>query len=160
MKKFAATTSTSVAKTKGEIEDLITREGGTDFATVNRDGTATVLFTLNKRSIMFELWLPLLADFKQRTTPTGRVKDCSQQEQLKLFEQACRSSWRGLLQCIKAKFISVEMNIESFDEAFLPHIVVKGAHGKPQRFAAVALEAIAKSADTDKPLQLMLGSGA
>jgi hypothetical protein len=157
--KFAAKTSTSVAKSKGEIEDLITRSGGTDFATVNRDGSAMVLFHFNQRNIMFELLLPRLEDFKTRKTPTGKVKDCSSSEQLKLFEQACRSAWRGLVMCVKAKFISIEMGVESFDEAFLPHIVVQGPNGRSQRFAAVALQAIAQSSGSGKPLQLLLGSG-
>lgn len=39
------------------------------------------------------------------------------------YEQEVRERWRALVLCIKAKLESVESNIETFEEAFLPHIV-------------------------------------
>jgi hypothetical protein len=38
------------------------------------------------------------------------------------WEQACRSRWRALFLCIKAKLESIESGIETFEDAFLAHI--------------------------------------
>ena len=38
--------------------------------------------------------------------------------------QAIRQRWRALLLCIKAKLESVESKIESFEDAFLAHVVM------------------------------------
>ena len=38
--------------------------------------------------------------------------------------QARRSQWRALMLCIKAKLESVASNIETFEEAFLAHVVM------------------------------------
>lgn len=38
--------------------------------------------------------------------------------------QASRSLWRALLICVKAKLESVESKIESFEEAFMAHVVL------------------------------------
>jgi hypothetical protein len=35
-----------------------------------------------------------------------------------------REAWRALLLCIKAKLVSVESKIETFEEAFLAHVVM------------------------------------
>jgi hypothetical protein len=48
-----------------------------------------------------------------------------------------RSRWRGLLLCIKAKFESVDRGVETFEEAFLSHVMMDdgqtfGQHAIPR----------------------------
>ena len=40
------------------------------------------------------------------------------------WEQACRSLWRSLLLCIKAKLEAVDSGIEMFEDAFMANIVL------------------------------------
>lgn len=42
----------------------------------------------------------------------------------KAWEQACRSKWRSLFLCIKAKLEAVECGITEFEDEFLAHIVL------------------------------------
>jgi hypothetical protein len=42
---------------------------------------------------------------------------------LEAWEQACRSRWRALLLCIKAKLEACAVGITTFDSEFLAHIV-------------------------------------
>jgi len=63
---------------------------------------AMIGFALNDRAIRFELELPEGND------------------------QAIRQRWRALLLAIKSKLESVDCGIETFEEAFLAHIVMPG----------------------------------
>lgn len=47
-----------------------------------------------------------------------------QEEAYREWEQACRSRWRSLCLCIKAKLEAVEAGITSFEKEFLAHIVL------------------------------------
>ena len=101
---YAETTKVAPEKTRQEIEKLLAKHGAQSFAYASAPGRATVMFEAFERRIKFVVPLP---------KPSDRGA-----------EQALRSRWRGLLLCIKAKLESVESRIESFDEAFLAHVVM------------------------------------
>lgn len=154
---FARDTSVSVAKSRGELEDLVHRAGGTKFGSMYEDTRAVVLFELGQRRIMFELPLPARDAFAVRTVRSRRVKATPEQQQ-HAWEQACRSKWRALCLAIKAKLVSVETGVESFEQAFLAQIVVPH-EGRAVRFGQLATKAIAE-AYTGGTLPPLLGSGA
>lgn len=154
---YASDTSVSVAKSRGEIEDMVQRAGGTRFASMYEDTRAVVMFELADRRIMFELPLPSREAYATRQV-RGRVVPVDASRQQRDWEQACRSKWRALALTIKAKLISVESNVESFEEAFLAHIVVAGKDGRATRFSEFAVKAI-QQAYTGKPLPPLLGAG-
>ena len=52
-------------------------------------------------------------------------------------EQDCRSRWRGLLLCIKAKFEAINRGVETFEQAFMAHVMTAdgrtiGEHALPR----------------------------
>lgn len=116
MAAFAATTKVQVDQTRNEIERVLARYGANKFAYFSEAGRAIILFEAHSRRIRFDL-----------PVPEGESdKDA----------QARRQKWRALLLCIKAKLESVESKIESFEEAFLAHVVMPdgitvGQHTKP-----------------------------
>ena len=122
------------------------------------DGRAIITFELNERRIMFELKLPLKEKFTKKTDRWGREKSVPLDVAFKLWEQACRSAWRGLVLTVKSKLVSVDMGIETFEEAFLAQIVVAGSDGRAKRFSEFAIKAIAQSYTSGK-LPPLLGSG-
>lgn len=98
---YAAQTKVAASKTRQEIEALVVgKRKAKKFATALEDERATVAFELNDRRLVFRLPLP------------------------KKAEQDVRSRWRGLLLCLKAKFESIDRGTETFDEAFLSHVVM------------------------------------
>jgi hypothetical protein len=114
---FAARTKVNVDQTKTEIERTLKRYGADRFAYFSETGRARIIFEAHERRIMFELPLPAGDGAKE--------------------EQARRSNWRALLLCIKAKLESVESKIESFEDAFLAHVVMPdgktvGEHTRPR----------------------------
>lgn len=103
--KFAVDTKVAVTQTRSEIEQVLTRFGATSFAFAMQERGATVMFECGGRRIRFDLPLPK-AESDAKTARQGREK------------------WRALFLSIKAKLVSVDTEIETFEEAFLAHVVL------------------------------------
>ena len=103
---YAADTKTPVAQTRAEIEATLAKFGATAFAFATHQKGATVMFECAGRRVRFEL--PLSGDASS-DAKTARHH---------------RERWRALFICIKSKLVAVEANIESFEEAFLSHVVM------------------------------------
>ena len=117
---YAATTSVSVSKTKGEIEGLLRKHKATGFGVFEEQTRAVLVFEMSERRIVFHLPLPNRDDKRFRLN--GRGKARSSDAVMSAWEQACRSRWRALFLCMKAKLESIESRIETFEDAFLAHI--------------------------------------
>ena len=120
---YAVATKVPVDQTRLEIERTLTRYGADRFAFMSEVGRAVIVFEAKSRRLKFDL--PLLV-------AKAGENDASK----KTREQVTRSKWRALLLCIKAKLESVESGIETFEEAFLAHIVMPdgktvGEHASP-----------------------------
>lgn len=131
---YAQCTHVGVDQTKTEIERTLMRYGATRFAYYAENGRASIVFEAHDRRLRFDLPLP--------------AGDSKKEKQL------CRARWRALLLCVKAKLESVETKIESFEEAFLTHIVLPdgatvGSH---------AIPAVAASYKGEKLVPLLPGS--
>lgn len=113
---YAARTDVPVEKSRAEVERTLTRYGAKSFAYFTEESRAIIVFVAHERRIRFDLPLP---------------KGDSKADQ-----QVARSRWRALLLCIKAKLEAVESKIETFEEAFLAHVVLPDGmttwqHAKP-----------------------------
>jgi hypothetical protein len=118
---YAASTNVAVEKTEAEIKAVIRRYGATSFASFESTEAAMIAFEMHGRRIIFKLPLPRKDAEEFLLTPSTR-KPRSPDAHLAAWEQACRSRWRALFLCIKAKLESVEAGIETFEDAFLAHI--------------------------------------
>lgn len=132
---YAKDTSVSVSKSEAEIKAVIRRYGATSFASFETALAAMIAFEMQGRRVVFKLPLPDRHSKQFTETPSGRWARSEKQAD-DAFEQACRSRWRALLLCIKAKLESVEAGIETFEDAFLAHIqmpdgLTVGEHVKP-----------------------------
>lgn len=137
---YAETTDVPVSKTKGEIDALLRKHRATGFGTFEEAERALLVFQMKDRRIRFELPLP---DPKDRAYTWSKRGPRSADSAAAAWEQACRSRWRALFLCIKAKLESIESGIESFDDAFLAHIQMPdgktvGQHVRPE--IAIAYE--------------------
>ncbi len=98
---YASATKVPVAKTKTAIDDMLKKAKATATAVFEEERRAAVAFQMNGRRIMFHLPLD--------------PKDT---------EQRRRTRWRALLLCMKAKLESVASGVETFEEAFLAHVMM------------------------------------
>jgi hypothetical protein len=99
---FAERTKVPIEQTRNEIEHTLKKYGADRFAYFTETGKAIIVFEAKERRVRFDLPLP-------KDDKTGRLG---------------RQKWRALLLCIKAKLESVTSEIETFEEAFLAHVVL------------------------------------
>jgi len=92
-----------VDRSRAEIEHTVQKYGASKFAIATDHTSRMVMieFAIKNRRVRFELHQPPEKNSQQM-----------------------RTSWRALLLAIKAKLESVAAGIETFDEAFLAHVVM------------------------------------
>lgn len=124
--RFAENTTVSVEKSQQEIRTLLTRYGANQFATGDdtESGMSFVQFKANDRNVRFVLTLPQRSE--KRFWMTARNVRRTEAAAYEQWEQACRTKWRALTLCIKAKLEAVASGISEFEEEFLAHIVLPG----------------------------------
>lgn len=100
---YAKRTVVPVERSRGQITTLLERHKASRIMVGYDEECAVVGFLLANTVIRFTVRLPPRAS-----------------------EQRTRQRWRALLLALKAKLECVESGIETFEEAFLSHIVVPG----------------------------------
>lgn len=131
MSAFAAKTSVPVSRSRVEIEDLLTKWKASRIAVAMEQGRAHVLFTIGRWSVKFTMPLPTEDEAKRQKDHLGRLLGESGRQ--KWLDQTARTRWRALLLTIKAKLVSVENGVETFEEAFMAHLVLPGGETLGQR---------------------------
>ena len=152
MPRYAQDTSVSVDKSKAELERTILRYGADGFqAGWNRkQGKAMVAFEFDGRHVRFLIEVPDQADDRFMLTAAGRTR--SNAQAIKAWEQEQRQRWRALNLVVKAKMEAIECEIETFEEAFLAHIVLPDGSTVADKLIPRIIAAI----DANKMPQLLL----
>jgi hypothetical protein len=101
---YAKGTRVPVGNTKTEIERLLIKYKARATAFFANEDGAAVAFEMQERRVMFKISLP-----------AGDAPKA---------QQGRRERWRALLLSIKAKLVSVDSGIETFEEAFMAHVVM------------------------------------
>lgn len=139
---YAEHTTVSVEKSRLEIERICQRYGCSSFASAAdyEKGLARVEFKCHNRRVRFELSLPKSGDFRAASK----------------WEQKCRARWRALVLVLKGKLESVTTGIATFEEEFLPYIVMPN----DLTVGAIMIPLIEGAYKSGKmPAQLMLTDG-
>lgn len=116
-----------VERSQGEIRKLLYRHGATNFAFTETvvEGThrAAVDFVLMEQRVRVRVPLrspdPKVVRAKATNARTRTAADIERD----LFEQEAKRIWRVMFHVLKARLVSVEEGVETFEEAFLAHIV-------------------------------------
>jgi len=120
MTLYAAQTSVSPERTRAEIETLLSRYKATTFGYATSPEGAMVQFRLKDRIVRFTIALPKPED--ARITMRGRRRQSAKVPEVVM--QMTRQRWRALLLVIKAKLEAVESGVATFEEEFLPYILL------------------------------------
>ena len=125
-RRYAEDTTVPVGQSRTEIERLLRKHGATGFMSGwSRSDAAHTVFEMHGRRIRFVLRLPDAKDKRFTETVRG-ARDAGVAQ--RMWEQACRASWRALLLVIKAKLEAVEAGISIFEDEFLANIVMPDGH--------------------------------
>lgn len=120
--RYAERTNVNPIKTQAEIQALLEKHGCENFAIARDPNTIVIGFMMNNRRVRFVLPMPEKDDPEFKTTPTGKSRSVGSMNEA--YEQEVRRRWRALLLVIKSKLESIASGIETFDQAFMPHLLL------------------------------------
>lgn len=142
MSRYAKNTKVSTDKSQAEIKRVLQRYGAGQYAPAEdwENGRAMIGFVFNGRAVRIVLELPRRESPEFTRTDTGKVRAAS--AALKSWEQACRQRWRALALVVKAKLEAVESGIATFDQEFMPYLVLPGGETVGERMLPEITKAI------------------
>lgn len=121
IKKFAAGTTVTPARSREELDTILKRFGAKGFGYVDQEQAAAIIFEIDGRTYRYLAPMPQLDDFKLNSRGYYRSDLASQKRD---WEQAVREQWRALVATIKGKLVAVDSKIESFEDAFQQYTVM------------------------------------
>ncbi|MFP5360763.1 MAG: hypothetical protein ACLGHM_09740 [Actinomycetes bacterium] len=150
MAGYAENTTVPSDRSRAEIEKTLARYGADEFAYATRAGLAVIQFTAESRTIRFTLPLPDPKAEEFILTPSRKWAR-SDSEAAAAYEKAVRQRWRALALVVKAKLEAVNAGIVTFEQEFMPHILMPGG----QTVYEQAAPAIASAYRTGAPTPLL-----
>ena len=127
MSHYASQTTVPAERSRAEIEQLLRKYGADAFSSGWVEKQARIQFRLKGRIVRFVLPMPDPKSDAFRHTKTGRWRSPGQRSDRmaeQAYEQAVRQRWRALCLVVKAKIEAVESGITTFEEEFMPFIVM------------------------------------
>jgi hypothetical protein len=121
---YAENTTVPVEKSLTEIVTLIKKAGGVRIAQMEDVDALAVQFFLSERMLRFRVPVPTADDIDKHDNGKHRYIELPLSARQQKADRVRRQRARALLLVIKAKLESVESGVETFDEAFLPNIVM------------------------------------
>lgn len=159
MTTYAEGTTVSESKSKIELDEMLRKWKCSNVAVGGSDHEAIAYFALNGWHVKFRMPMPTDAEAKKHAKRRGSYWDPTQAQKDAWIEQERRRRWRALVLTIKAKLVSVENAVESFESAFLAHLVLAGGATVADQVLP-ALEASKKESNGGPVfLRGLLGSG-
>jgi hypothetical protein len=120
--RYASKTTVSSEKSRAEIETLLRKYGCNEFGFMTDHRRAKIIFGFRGHRIQFIIELPDPDAKKYHKDGRGVVR--KPHSRFKVWDQDCRQSWRSFKLLIHAKLEGIESKITTFEEEFLPHIVL------------------------------------
>lgn len=125
MSQYAADTQVSSERSRAELEKTLARYGADEFGYMTNRQAARIQFSAENRIVRFTIPLPDRDAREFTHTPTRGTRRTAQQIEA-AYEQAVRQRWRALNLVVKAKLEAVASGIVTFEQEFLPHIMLPG----------------------------------
>lgn len=148
---YAKGTVVSIDKSKTELKRIIYNNGGSNYRYAESEHEAMVAFAKENRMIRFVVSFPPPDDKRFTHTPNRHTKRSSAQAYVE-YEAETRRRWRALILTIKSKFEVVESGIATFEQEFMPYILLPNK----QTVAEVVIPMIEDAYNTGKMPKLTL----
>lgn len=107
---YAKNTTVPVERSRAEIERTLTKYGASRFGTMSEPERVMVVFEVKGRQVQWTMPMPPKSKYRNETD----------------HEREMRRRWRVLVITVKALLEAVESKLLTFDQAFLPHLVIPG----------------------------------
>ena len=119
---YAANTSTTIARSKEELERTLKRYGVQHFAYATQPGAIMIAFQHQADKFQIVLPMPDAQHRDFRLTPTGMARSASAQRDL--VDKAERQRWRALLAKVKADLELATLTGQPLRTTFAAHLVL------------------------------------
>lgn len=147
--RYAAHTRVSQDRSRTQIERMVLKYGAEEFGTLIKKDEALVGFKYKNIRVEMAVPLPDKNDERFSTTPAGRNRR-SETQAFAEWEKEVRRRWRSLCLVIKALLVGVDDGVLTFEQAFMPYIVIGG-----QTIGQVFLPKLAKMIESGKEISSM-----
>ena len=124
MAKYAEGTKTPVSNSQMEVLRILEGHGITQHMLANDSATGTHNLIFKHTGVTYKISVQMPARDAKQFQRNGRGLARSQQEIADAWAAEVRRRWRSFLLVIKAKVIGIDDGVTTFDEAFLPYVVV------------------------------------
>lgn len=153
MAKYAEKTTVAPEKSRTEIERVLLRYGADMFSYGYMESRIYIAFRMQKRAVKIVLPMPTREEGKYEVVSYGspRSKTAAQN----MFDQDIRQRWRALFIVVKAKLESVESEIETFEEAFLSHLVIPSGENAGMTVGEAMLPNLRRAIEGGEPPKLL-----
>lgn len=122
------TTEVPVSRSQGHIRDLLRDHGAQQFSFSEAEGLdgsrfATVDFVHHGHGVRIRVPLQAPDPAEVRRKAQRARSKTAQQIEREAYDQEERRIWRVLFHTLKARMVIVEEGVETFEQAFLAHLV-------------------------------------
>ncbi len=131
MTRYASKTKVPISRSQQEIKAVLQRYGASQYVCADdwEGAQAMIGFRYNGLAVRMTLRMPDLSEFN--LTATGLLR-CEGQRDVE-YARGCRQRWRALVLSVKAKLEAVDSGIATFEQEFLPFLVVDGGQTVGER---------------------------
>lgn len=125
---YAKDTAVPVKRSKAAIEDLLEGFGAHRIGIAIEPGKAIVGFTINRKGSSWgvRFTMPVATAAEAAAIVDRHGYPLAEGRKANWIDARNREKWRALFLTIKAKLVSVENKVETFEEAFMAHLVKPG----------------------------------
>jgi hypothetical protein len=120
-RSFAQGTDVSVAKSRTQIDTMLAKNGATSIGSLWGANAALLVFEMKGRKI--KLTLPLPQPSEPAFEKDGRGITRTDVQRKTACDAEHRRLWRAFRLVLQAKMESIESGMETFEQAFLAHIM-------------------------------------
>ncbi len=128
MSRTYGSTTVPVERSQGQIRELLASHGAREFGfgeAIDDDGRPWAAVTFTHGQVRVRLRVPLkLPEPGEIRRKVQRARTRTEDEiRFDVMEQEAKRIWRVMAHNLKARMVSVDEGVETFEEAFLAHIV-------------------------------------
>lgn len=130
---YAEGTTVTVERSVAEAQALLKRHGVADVGWTLSSRGGRIQFMRDRTAVQFTVLYPPATDDAVTLYPSGKLRP--PREHAARLEQIHRERWRALVLVLKGKLEAVDAGVETWEEAFLPHILLPGGETVMDRVA-------------------------
>lgn len=155
--RYARDTNVTVASSRIELEELLSKYGADRFGYVTDEtGAVRIAFRIGGRHVRLDVPMPdLMAREFTHTPATDKLRSYDSRQ--RVLDQAKRQRWRALVLVVKAKLEASEIGISTIEREFMADTVMPD--GRPVHEHVQPLVQLAYETGVMPPALLLLGAG-